>query len=373
MLEAVDLGAENDERMARLREALALGGSFQLVIVQVEPGEQREEVLRRLMGWSGRNGVPQLELVRLGAGESPVMRLASGHAGVILVGLEADGPDRAERTRQMVTELNWSRDRLPELVRGPLVLVVSQRVQTELFEQAPDFYSWRTHSTSIASQPRKPGSPLALDWLDLADTYRGDPAALEYMVAHTEALRPPALRELGWLHARIASARSRRGEHAAVDAALDAADRAYASAGTPSDRISLLLLRGEVARHRGRTDEATRWLDRAWREARSVSPIPRVVAKLHLFELLLDLDRDEWTAALADQLAVVAGTLDAAGSPTRADVARGYRGLVLERLGRHAEACAEWTTALAGFEAREQAEPAEYLRQLLAESDGHRD
>lgn len=59
--------------------------------------------------------------------------------------------------------------------------------------------------------------------------------------------------------------------------------------------------------------------------------------------------------------------------PTRADVARGYRGLVLERLGRHAEACAGWTTALAGFQAREPAEPAEYLRTLLAESDAHRD
>jgi hypothetical protein len=53
MADAVDLGAENDERMAQLREALALGEGFQLVIVQVEPGEQREEVLRRLAGWSG--------------------------------------------------------------------------------------------------------------------------------------------------------------------------------------------------------------------------------------------------------------------------------------------------------------------------------
>src|SRR5262245_28781128 len=120
VLESVDLGAENDERMARLREALALGAGFQLVIVQVEPGEQREEVLLRLASWSGSGGVPALELVRLAPGESPVMRLAGGNAGVILVGLEAEGPDRAERTRQMVTELNWSRDRLPELVRGPL-------------------------------------------------------------------------------------------------------------------------------------------------------------------------------------------------------------------------------------------------------------
>jgi tetratricopeptide (TPR) repeat protein len=317
--------------------------------------------------------VPPLELVRLGAGESPVMKLGGGHAGVILVGLESEGPDRAERTRQMVTELNWSRDRLPDLVRGPLVLVVSQRVQTELFEQAPDFYSWRTHSTSITPQPRRPGEALPVNWLGIEDTDPEDPDVLESMIAHTEALRPPALRELGRLYLRLASARSRRGEYAAVDAALDVAHQAYASAGTPDDRANLLLLRGEVARRRGRVDEASDWLNRARSEARSVSPTPHVVAKLQLFELLLALDREEWTAALADRLAVVAVRLDAAGRPTRADVARGYRGLVLERLGRHAEARAEWTTALAGFDTREQAEPAEYLRKLLAESDAHRD
>lgn len=291
MIDAVDLGAENDERMAKLREALALGGGFQLVIVQVEPGEQREEVLRRLAGWSGRSGVPQLELVRLPAGESPVIRLAGAHAGVILVGLEAEGPDRAERTRQMVTELNWSRDQLPDLVHGPLLLVVSQRVQTELFEQAPDFYSWRTHSTSIAPQPRRPGRSLPLHWLGIEDPDPGDPDVLETMIAQTEALRPPALRELGQLYARLASARSRRGDDAAADDALDAAYRACASAGTPDDRINLMLLCVTAARQRGRVDEACAWLHQVQHEAREASPTPIVAIRIHLLEGLLEIAR----------------------------------------------------------------------------------
>jgi len=299
VIEPVDLGAENDERMARLREALALGGGFQLMIVQVEPGEQREEVLRRLAGWSGRNGVPQLELVRVAAGESPVTRLAGVHAGVILVGLEAEGLGRVERTGQMVTELNWSRDRLPELVRGPLVLVVSQRVQTELFEQAPDFYSWRTHSTSIAPQPRRPGDALPLYWLDIAEPEPEAPEGLESIIARTAALRPPPLRELGLLYARLASALSSRGEHAAVDAALDAAYRAYASGGTPDDRVNALLLRGEVAQQRGRMDEACAWLDKARCEAHAVSPSPRVTAKLKLFEVILEIRRGHEDIAAA--------------------------------------------------------------------------
>lgn len=290
---AVDLGTENDERMARLREALALGDGFQLVIVQVEPGEQREEVLRRLAGWAGRHGVPALEVIRLAPGESPVMRLAGEHGGVVLVGLEADRAGQGQRSRELITEFNWSRDRLPELVRGPLVLVVSQRVQTELFEQAPDFYSWRAHTTSIAPQPPRLDRPLLLPWFGPgSNTVPDDPATLEAMIANTATLRPPATRELGRLYARLASARSRRGEHAGVDAALDAAYEAIASVGTSKDRVELLLLRSEAARRRGRADEASAWFEKAQEEARSAAS-PLLEALTRFFKAHLALDREE--------------------------------------------------------------------------------
>jgi hypothetical protein len=293
-MEAVDLGAENDERMARLREALALGEGFQLVIVQVEPGEQREEVLRRLQGWAGRSGVPWLELVCLAPGESPVMRLEGEHAGVILVGLEADGVDKAERTRTMATELNWSRDRLPERVHGPLVLVVSQRVQSELFEQAPDFYSWRMHSTSIVPQPRALGR--LPPWFEPEPE---DPAVLEAMIAETSALEPPAIRELGRLYARLARARALRGEDAEAEAALDAAYDAYVRAGTLDDRVDLLLLRSDLAARTGRKEDASAWLEQARQKVRSGLPGPDVSAKLLFHEAMHALDRGDFRSAAA--------------------------------------------------------------------------
>lgn len=290
MTDPVDLGAENDERMARLREALALGDGFQLVIVQVEPGEQREEVVRRLAGWAGRNGVPRLELVCLAPGESPILRLEGQHAGAIMVGLEADAEAgrKSEQSREMIAELNWSRDRLPELVRGPLLLVVSQRVQTELFEQAPDFYSWRTHSTSIAPQPHAPGRPLP--WLEPEPE---DPAALEAMIAATAALEPPAVRELGRLYVQLAHAQSARGKDAEAEAALDVADDAYLRAGTVDDRVVLLLLRSEVARRRRLMDEASVWLEKARQEAESGSPSPRVAASLLFQRTMMALVRED--------------------------------------------------------------------------------
>jgi tetratricopeptide (TPR) repeat protein len=297
-MEAVDLGTENDERMARLREALALGAGFQLVIIQVEPGEQREEVLRRLAGWSERNGVPRLELVRLLPGESPIMRLVGEHAGVILVGLEPEPDGKHERPRQVIAELNWSRDRLPELVHGPLVLVVSQQVQTALFEQAPDFYSWRAHSTSIASVARP---PYALGrHLRRFESEPEDPAGLEAMIATTASLRPPVLLELGHLYARLVRARLVRSEFLEAEAAFDAAHDAYARVGTTDDRVGLLLVRRDIAEGRGRFEEASAWRDKAQQEAASGSMSPRGTAHMLFAEALHAFGRGNPEAAAAE-------------------------------------------------------------------------
>lgn len=307
MIEAFDLGAENDERMARLREALALGDGFQLVIVQVEPGEPREEVLRRLAGWSGRSGVPPLEPLRLAAGQSPGMRLAGGHAGVILVGLEADGPDRVERTRQMVTELDGSRDRLPELVRGPLVLVVSQRVHGALLELAPDFYRGRTHATRIA--PASHRSWRAFPWLE------GEPAepdALRSMIAAGRALQPPPELEIARLHERLGVALAVRGEFQDAEAALATAYQGYLRAGTTDDRVELLMLRATVERGRGRLDHAAEWLDRARRDATRGTPSPRVAARLLSATALDSLDREDVSSA-ETEIRLAMRTAEAAG------------------------------------------------------------
>jgi tetratricopeptide (TPR) repeat protein len=291
-MDDIDLGAENDARMARLREALALGGGFQLVIVQVEPGAQREEVLRRLAGWSGQPGMPALELVRLAPGESAVMRLAGERPGAVLVGLEADGADPIVATRAMVTELNWSRDRLPDLVHGPLVLVVSQRVQAALFEQAPDFYSWRAHSTSITPVATRPG----LLWPRLAPVAE-DPAVLEAMIADVEALQPPAVQELARLRARLGAAKALQGDLGQADAAFDQAYLGYARAGTIDDRVELWLLREVLAEARGALAPAAHWLARARQDAAQEPPSERLELRLDMVDIRLSIARGELDAA----------------------------------------------------------------------------
>jgi hypothetical protein len=299
-MEDVDLGAENDERMARLREALVLGTGFQLVIVQVEPGEQREEVLRRLAGWSERNAAPPLELVRLAPAESPVMRLVKTHAGVILVGLEPARDDPSQRFGEVMAELNWSRDRLPDLVQGPLVLVVSQRVQTALFEQAPDFYSWRTHTTSIAPTP---------GWLERgyrwSDEDPSDPAALEAMIAAAKQLHPPATLELAHLHKRLARARAIRGEFQESDLAFDAAEEGYARVGTIDDRVELLLLRASIEVGRNRLDDAAVWIERARQDGGAEVLSLRVTARLVSADAILQFYREDPAADAALERAVV--------------------------------------------------------------------
>jgi len=297
--EAVDLGAENDERMARLREALTLGTDFQLVIVQVEPGEQREEVLRRLSGWAGRSGVPRLDLVRVAKGESPVMRLLGGHDGVILVGLE----DGLEGPVHAVPELNWSRDRLPELVHGPLVLVVSQRVQTALFEQAPDLYSWRVHSTHITPQAET-------TWGQFWRLEAGPeaPPALEAMIGEVSSLRPLPVLELAHLHGRLALAHAVRGDFSAAEAAFDAAYEGYVRAGRADNSVMLLLQRSTVERNRGHLDNAASWIERARREAITLEALtPRTEASLISATAMIALDRgDLETAAIELPRAVAA-------------------------------------------------------------------
>jgi hypothetical protein len=78
-------------------------------------------------------------------------------------------------------------------------------------------------------------------------------------------------------------------------------------------------------------------------------------------------DRGERTAALVDQFAEATQLLVAVDNATLADTARQYRGVALLSLGRTREARGELDTALAGFEARGQAENAARARDLLAQ------
>lgn len=171
----VDLGRDNDARLLRLQTALALGAGFQLVLVEVEPGPIRKEVVRRIQTWSGHAAIGALSRVSL----DPDVTLAAQlgvKAGAIVTGLEPPSPAEAP-ARDWIAELNWSRDALPGLVPGPLILIVSQAMHQALFERASDLYSWRRHTARITITARELARPLAspgdLYWLAERDRYVG--------------------------------------------------------------------------------------------------------------------------------------------------------------------------------------------------------
>ncbi|HET7503635.1 MAG TPA: hypothetical protein VFK02_21590 [Kofleriaceae bacterium] len=154
----VALGHDSDARLVRLRATLALGAGFQLVIVEVEPGPIRAEVIRRVQSWAGHASIGALTVVTLDPARALLPQLEAT-AGALVVGLEPTDPG-AVPARDWVAELNWSRDGLPGIVRGPLVLVVSQRTHRELFERAPDLYSWRRYTAHVTVEAPELARPL---------------------------------------------------------------------------------------------------------------------------------------------------------------------------------------------------------------------
>jgi tetratricopeptide (TPR) repeat protein len=155
----VNLGRDNDARLLRLRTALELGMGFQLVLVEVEPGPIRKEVIRRIQTWSGRALIGPLSVVSLDPDATLPAQL-DGKSGAIVTGLEPSGPTEVP-VRDWIAELNWSRDALPALVSGPLILVVSQAIHQGLFERASDLYSWRRHTARVVVTARELAVPLS--------------------------------------------------------------------------------------------------------------------------------------------------------------------------------------------------------------------
>lgn len=155
----VDLGPDNDARLLRLHTALGLGTGFQFVIVEVEPGPIRKEVVRRIQTWSGQASIGTLAVVALDP-DATLAEQLDLEAGAIVTGLEPPSPTEAP-ARDWIAELNWSRDALPGLVPGPLVLAVSQAAHRGLFERAPDLYSWRRHTTRVTITARELAIPLS--------------------------------------------------------------------------------------------------------------------------------------------------------------------------------------------------------------------
>jgi tetratricopeptide (TPR) repeat protein len=250
----VELGAENDERLVRLREALALGDGFQLIIAEVATAALVPEIVARMESWSGRDGCPPLHVVRLAEGESAIERLrSSGPGGVILLGLSPASEDA-----DPIVELNWYRDLLPSLIDGPLVLVASTDELRALFERAPDLYSWRRHSVQFdvtrGGEDHQPFFPWPfyqriLDSLDLVDSRARIPQSVD---------RDRLLALVG-LRLEI------DGDHDVAESWFDEAKRSLKRSGAYTDRVTRALVRAAGAVARGVFAEASQELDGATR------------------------------------------------------------------------------------------------------------
>jgi tetratricopeptide (TPR) repeat protein len=141
------LDIDTDGRAEALQRALAWSEGFSLIFVHAAPGPTRRKLLKRLKKWSGKDEVPPLVFVQLGAAERPFDRLqklgleGKERTGVVLSGLEqhavGGGVSRA------LAELNPARNLLPKWVPGPLVVVGADEVFLALMASAPDFVTWR--------------------------------------------------------------------------------------------------------------------------------------------------------------------------------------------------------------------------------------
>ncbi|WP_437295244.1 tetratricopeptide repeat protein [Sorangium sp. So ce426] len=155
------LDIDADGRVDALWRAVAWSESFALIFVHVPPGPARDELLDRFQAWSGRDGMPDVLLVTLGAAERPFDKLEklglgdAGRTAVVLVGLEQC--DVGARVSPALAELNFARDLLPRLVPGPLVLMASDEVFDALLRSAPDLFTWRQFEISV----RAAGEPQA--------------------------------------------------------------------------------------------------------------------------------------------------------------------------------------------------------------------
>lgn len=285
----VNLGRDNDARLVRLRTALALGTGFQLVLVEAEPGPIRREVIRRIQTWSGHDAIAALAVVSLDAGATLAAQLG-GKSGAIVTGLEPARPGGAP-ARDWIAELNWSRDALPGLVPGPLILAVSQAMHHGLFERAPDLYSWRRHTARVAITARDLAAPLSSP---------GDRYWLEQRDRLTGILAEGVFRSLGRTAVllSLADVLSELGDERGASRVLDEAARST----TPSDgnghelalaycdigRAGCALVRGDLPAARKLIDE--------------VAPVPTIApllrGKLHAVDAA-------WDSAVAELVRAV--------------------------------------------------------------------
>ncbi|WP_437719420.1 tetratricopeptide repeat protein [Sorangium sp. So ce448] len=254
-----DLTDESEERLRALRRGLRRADRFALFVV-LASGAARAEVLRRMRGWSGQEGLPAFQFLPDGAqGVRAVEELLETAGPVqplrgVVVPDTASLLDTAEG--RAIQALNVARDTLARVIVGPLVLVLSPDRAADLPRVAPDLFDVRSGTCEVEALPGATLGDSALPEearrpagsTDELDELRATAARLHEAMASPEAPPPAALAD-AWLNL----GQKLLVHHHALDEALVSAREARRLAegiGYHGAVAAALVLEGEVARFR---------------------------------------------------------------------------------------------------------------------------
>jgi hypothetical protein len=255
------LDADSEAQLGALLRGLRRLTGFGLYEVIADSAAQKETV-RRLRGWGELGIIGTPHVVEADADRRDLLaRLdtlgATAALPVLVLRLGTRPEDDALADRQLaeldakvVAALNLARDRLPRLVSGPLVLLVSPEAAADLAARAVDLLDVRRSLYTLQSEPIAPVAAAET----LPTGPRGDPAVLAALHQRDTELRARVARAEGaeaaavvdaWLGLaqQFAHNHDPAGAHAAAhDARLAAARLGYGRAEADGAHIEAQML-----------------------------------------------------------------------------------------------------------------------------------
>ena len=269
----------SERNLAALRRAIVRTPRFGLYVV-VAPDRARAEVLSRLRAWSGRDGVPELGFLPSGAEGAKRLTaiLAETGAREPLRGLVVPDADRLVEEALPIQALNVVRDRLGEIVQGPLVLVLSPRREVELSRMAPDLFDVRATTCevhAIVAEAEAETTPTLMIQALAAPPALTRRAPTEQDLRALEASKegpPGAALADAWL--RTTDACVRAGDYPGAAASAGEALRLALGAGYRFGEANARIVLADADRLTGRLDEALEGLQRALTIAEQIANAP---------------------------------------------------------------------------------------------------
>ncbi|WP_437989189.1 tetratricopeptide repeat protein [Sorangium sp. So ce145] len=209
-----NLTDESEERLRALRRGLRRADRFALFVV-LASGAARAEVLRRMRGWSGQEGLPAFQFLPDGSQGARAVEELLETAGPVQPLRGVVVPDTASlldtAEGRAIQALNVARDTLARVIVGPLVLVLSPDRAADLPRVAPDLFDVRSGTCEVEALPgatlgdaarlaappeeaRRPAGSI-----DELDELRATAARLRERMTSPEAPPPAALAD-AWLN-----------------------------------------------------------------------------------------------------------------------------------------------------------------------------